>query len=110
MPKYLTIGENLQIVRGEGCGFLPGESPNDLESAQRRVSAWIEQNGAHSDVNEATEMAGGGRAKLEIVRKEDELRHRLDQYRQRIERTTPWPFKRYIKEYEKKLRDEMGLN
>ena len=45
----MTIGENLQIVRGEGCGFRPGESPNDLESAQHRVSAWIEQNGADSD-------------------------------------------------------------
>jgi len=66
MPKYLTIGENLQIVRGDGCGFLPGESPNDLESAQRRVSAWIEQNGAHSDVDEARRWLAAAEQNLKL--------------------------------------------
>lgn len=73
MPRYLTISRDLQIVRGEGCGFLPGPPVNDLESAEVQVSAWLQDNEAHPDADEAKRWLDVATQRVELRQRERQV-------------------------------------
>jgi hypothetical protein len=121
MPRYLTISEDLQIVRGEGCGFVPASPTNDLESAEAQVSAWLEQNDTHPDAAEAQRWLDAAAPKIERIRKERQLVREVAAFREGLvekfkaqgDTWASWRVDRYhsgeIRKYEQELRQKMAL-
>lgn len=121
MPRYLNIRKDLQIVRDDGCGFLPGPPINDLESVEVQVSDWLEKNDSHPDAPEARRWLDAAGAKIERARKERQLAVEVAAFKNGlVERLkaegdlwAKWHVDHYrqpeVEKYEKELRQKMGL-
>ncbi|MGC9970934.1 MAG: hypothetical protein ABSE56_10120 [Bryobacteraceae bacterium] len=117
----MNISKDLQILRGEGCVFVPGPPANDLESATAQVSTWLEQNQTHPDVAEAQRWLDAAAPRIDRKRKERQVDLEVAAFRERLVESlraqgdtwASWKVKHYhqkeVSEYEKKLRQKMGL-
>jgi hypothetical protein len=129
MPKYLTISDDLQIVRGEGCGFLPGPPQNTLVSVERIVTDWVAENPNHPDIAEAQRWLDGVASRLEHaelvkdrIKKEAQLEREVrafmnqiaDQYWAKGDTWASWKVTRYhmeeIGRFRKEARRRLGLD
>jgi hypothetical protein len=122
MPKYLTISDELQIVRGEGCGFLPGPPENDIESVETELAAWVADHPSHPDVAEAQRWLDAAAPRIERMKKERQLLSEVTAFRNGLvaqllaqgDTWASWRVDRYyqgaISKYEKEARQRMGLD
>jgi hypothetical protein len=121
MTRYLNIRKDLQIVRGEGCGFVAAPTA-DLESVEVQVVAWLEHNETHPDAAEAQRWLDVAAPKVDRARKERQVINDVAAFRSRLVETisaqegtwwASWRVDNYhreeIKKYEEELRQRMGL-
>jgi hypothetical protein len=121
VPRYLNISKELQIVRGAGCGFLPGPPINELESVEIQVSTWLENNEFHPDAGEARRWLAAAGAIIERARKDRQLKTEVAAFKNRLVESlkadgdlrAKWHVDHYrhpeVEKYETHLRQKMGL-